>query len=319
MKKWIAWAAAVLVAAAMLLPVSAVDNRIVYAEDFDDVPDFSSLGWTVIDGNTATWMIEDGKLLVDNLAGGRDSYVVMVPDSIMRTVIEDDYTVQYDLTYLEAGDQLRYLAVLLNFDRKTARTYNSLHIRIKGNGNWQNRNAGNWLDMDASGVDGNAPIANEQPGMTIAEMIMGVPFDNQSYALRDLTMTVRQEIDVDAGVRIYVNDIFVTGTDAEGWRLFCAIADPVSGYSEIALKAGATICGYFDNFTVATGLGIPAPETTAPPVTAPPADTAAVPETTVPQTGAADTGVGASVYALAVLLLATSASVLFKRNSAKKP
>lgn len=310
-----AWAA-LLLSAAVCLPAAAAEARIVYEENFDAVTDFSQLGWEKIESlttNTVTYTIEDGKLLIDNLSGGKDSYVVMVPETVMREVIADDYTVQYDLTYLGAGDASRYLAVLLNYDRAKGNSYNSLHIRMKGNGNWQIRKNGSWGNLDGSGVDGRLPIATTEAGQTLAQLAVGVPYDGSSYALKDQTFTVRQEIYAGVGVKIYVNDIFITGTSDEGWQEFMSIADPVSGYSEIALKAGATIRAYFDNFVVATGIGIPEPEpeTTAPPETVaapeePPAETTAEKKT--------DITVGAPVYTIAVMLLAAAIAVLIKNQ-----
>ncbi|MBQ8396900.1 MAG: hypothetical protein IJX53_01720 [Clostridia bacterium] len=314
MKKLLAACAAALVSLTALLPAAAADPRIVYEETFDTVTDFDQLGWEKIGTNATSYTIEDGKLLIDNLATGKDTYVVMVPDSLMRAVIADDYTVQYDLTYLDAGDAARYLAVLLNYDRAKGNTYNSLHIRIKGAGDWQTRRDGTWMTLDTGGVDGRQPIATSTASQTIAELAVGVPFDGKSYALKDQTFTVRQEIHVGEGIKIYVNDVFITGTTADGWQNFMSIADPTTGASEIALKAGSTIKGYLDNFVVAAGIGIPepAPETTAAPETAAPAEEA--PAETEAPTKMSDITVGAPVYAIAVLILATLAAVLVKRQ-----
>lgn len=317
MKKVLSICAAMLAAMTAIMPVSAVEPRIVYEENFDTVTDFAQLGWEKVGNNTATYAIEEGKLLIDNLSGGKDSYVVMVPDSLMRSVIADDYTVQYDITYLDAGDAARYLAVLLNYDRAKGNTYNSLHVRIKGAGDWQTRRDGTWITLDTGGVDGRQPIATTNASQTLAELAVGVAFDGKSYALKDQTFTVRQEIHAGEGVKIYVNDMFITGTTDQGWQDFMSIADPTTGASEIALKAGATIRGYFDNFVVATGIGIPepAPETTASPeMTAPVEETPA--ETEEPAK-TPDITVGAPVYAIAVLILVTVVAVMVKTQRKK--
>ena len=315
MKRFLGSLCAVLLAGGMMLPAVAAEGKIVYEERFETVTDVNQLGWEFMSGSTMVCTIEDGRLLVDNMAGGKDSYAVMVPDVLMREVIAGDYTVQYDLTYLDAGDSARYLAVLLNYDRVKRNSYNSLHIRIKGSGDWQTRRDGSWFTLDTGGVDGRQPIATKTASQTLAELAVGVPFDGSSYALKDQTFTVRQEVHAGVGVKIYVNDVFITGTTEAGWKDFMSIADPTTGGSEIALKAGATILAWFDNFVVATGIGIPVPETTGAP------ETAAVPTETAPQTEAptesapqADITVGQSVYCLALLGLGALIAVLVKRR-----
>ena len=321
MKRFLRVFCAFLLAGGMTLPGFAAEGEIVYRENFDTVTDLNQLGWEVMSDSTMTCTVTDGQLLVDNLSGGKDSYMVIVPDVLMREVIAGDYTVQYDLTYLDAGDANRYLAVLLNYDRAKRNSYNSLHIRIKGSGDWQTRRDGTWITLDTGGVDGRQLIGTQTADQTLAELAVGVLFDGSTYALKGQTFTVRQEVHAGEGVKIFVNDVFITGTTAEGWSNFMSIADPVTGGSEIALKAGATIMALFDNFVVATGIGIPAPETTAAPETAEP-PVRVEPAVTAPDEPAAesvDGAVGPSVYFLALMGVGTFIAVRIKRQAAGKP
>ncbi len=305
--------AALLAALALTLPASASGGKIVYEQNFDSVADFAALDWDIVESltsNTAKYSIESGQLLVDNI-GGHDSYAVMVPEDVMRSVIAGDYTVQYDITLLEGGDTSRYLAVLLNYNRQTGKDYNSLHIRIRGSGDWQTRRNGEWITLDTAGVEGRPPINTGAGGQALAEAAVGVPYGDT--ALIGQKLHVRQEITAGAGVRIFINDVFVTGTDEKGWQDFMSIADPIQGASEIALKAGGSVKASFDNFVVATGIGIPEPEpeTTAAPVTEAPV-TEPAPETAPAKVP--DIAVPASVYAGAALGLAAVVAVLVKKK-----
>ena len=162
MKKALTLALAIMMIAAMLvMPTSAAVEKVgvVYRENFDTIKTFEDLGWEKIESLTTctgSWTIEDGKLLVNNLKDAdknpspKDSYYVVVPDKIMRGVIANDYTVQWDMQYLEAGDAARYLVLLLNYDREMGNTYLSFHFRPKGYADFQTRLFGSWTTIDTS-------------------------------------------------------------------------------------------------------------------------------------------------------------------------
>ena len=251
--------AAVLAAGTMVLPTAAADGDIVYLQTFDDVASYDDLGWEIVETlttNTSTYTIENGALTVDNL-GGNDSYTVVVPASVMDEVNEGDYTVGYDFTLLESGDTARYLAMLLNYDREVGNTYNSLHMRMKGYADWQNRFVGTWSsNMDTAGGYQGLPLFTDQTAdNSISARLFGLPFDAAQNVIAGKTIRYEMRVSNSGGyVEVYMNGVLISGTDEAGWDQFTWASED---YSEICLKSGGSILGTVDNIVVAKGLGIP--------------------------------------------------------------
>ncbi|MBQ3125644.1 MAG: hypothetical protein IJC15_01120 [Clostridia bacterium] len=354
MKKALTLILAVMMIAAMLVVPTgaAVDKQqVVYRQTFDDVKTFEDLGWEKIETLTTctgSWTVQDGALLVDNLKSDanpsqKDSYYVAVPDSIMRGVIANDYTVQWDMTYLDAGNAARYLVVLLNYDREMGNTYLSFHFRPKGYADFQTRLFGSWTTIDTSGsTEGTITrpkAANTDPanGDPICKYIWGKDYvDADTKLIMNEKMTIRMEVHHGKCVKVFMNDKFVTATDDAGWETLSMFNGYEDGYSEIAIKAGTTIKATLDNLIVITGIGVPesawtapietvkgpettkAPETTAAPAeTEAPADTTAAPETTPAATAESGAPVGLIIgIAAAVVVVVAVVVVIAKKKKA---
>ncbi|MGN1346086.1 MAG: hypothetical protein ACI4V1_04825 [Eubacteriales bacterium] len=258
-KAFVLLLAAMLAAGTMVLPAAAEgDGEIVYVQTFDDVASFDDLGWEICESlttNTSTYTVEDGKLTVDNI-GGNDSYVIVVPASVMDEVNKGDYTVGYDFTLLEAGDTARYLAMLVNYDREIGNTYNSLHMRMKGYADFQNRFAGTWssnLDLTSGYQD--LPVFTSKDDGAISNRLFGLAYNEAEMVIANLPIRYEMRI-CNSGqyVEVYMNGVLISGTDEAGWDQFTWASED---YSEICLKSGASILGTVDNIVVAKGLGIP--------------------------------------------------------------
>ena len=250
--------AAVLAAGTMVLPTAAADGDIVYLQTFDDVASYDDLGWEIVETlttNTSTYTIENGALTVDNL-GGNDSYTVVVPASVMDEVNQGDYTVGYDFTLLESGDTARYLAMLLNYDREVGNTYNSLHMRMKGYADWQNRFAGTWsANMDTNGGYQGLPLFTAKDDGAISNRLFGLAYTDAENVIAGKTIRYEMRVSNSGGYcEIYMNGVLISGTDEAGWDQFTWASED---YSEICLKSGGSILGTVDNIVVVKGLGIP--------------------------------------------------------------
>ncbi|MBQ9717934.1 MAG: hypothetical protein IJV76_08075, partial [Clostridia bacterium] len=250
--------AAVLAAGTMVLPTAAADGDIVYLQTFDDVASYDDLGWEIVETlttNTSTYTIENGALTVDNL-GGNDSYTVVVPASVMDEVNQGDYTVGYDFTLLESGDTARYLAMLLNYDREVGNTYNSLHMRMKGYADWQNRFVGTWsANMDTNGGYQGLPLFTAKDDGAISNRLFGLAYTDAENVIAGKTIRYEMRVSNSGGyAEVYMNGVLISGTDEAGWDQFTWASED---YSEICLKSGGSILGTVDNIVVVKGLGIP--------------------------------------------------------------
>ncbi len=341
-----------LIASAILVPSSAADQKIIYAQDFESVSSFSDVGWeavTVLNQPSAVMTIVDdpegGKeLLVDNmpedLTKSLDSYYVIVPESIMNDVIKDDYTVQYDLRYLDSGALRQYLAVLLNYNPATSTQYVALSIQMRGHTNYfklfidgvethLDRGGTDFGDIYRKSISCAIGAEQQEPGYAFSKVVFDLEPSNTEQVLKDKKMTVRVEVSVsDKIARVFVNDIYVTGTNgrtADGWEFFTWNTS-----SAIALKAAGNYNGThngikatIDNIVVATGIGIPA-DAFSKPADTKPAETTVAPVTTdAPVTTAAPTVTPETadstvvVLTTAVIIMAAAIILVTKRLSTK--
>ena len=125
------------------------EGTLIYSEDFDDYSSSDTdevlelLGWEKAEGlRTFTMNLElrDGKLYIDNLADtSEDSYAVVMDSDYLSKVCDQDYTYEYDVTYLTRGNTSRYVSLLCNYDGKD--NYNTVDMRIRGDGYNQVRRA----------------------------------------------------------------------------------------------------------------------------------------------------------------------------------
>ena len=237
---------------------TAAGGDVVYLQTFDNVASYDDLGWEIVESlttNTSTYTIENGALTVDNI-GGNDSYTVVVPASVMDEVNKGDYTVGYDFTLLESGDTARYLAMLLNYDREVGNTYNSLHMRMKGYADWQNRFVGTWsTNMDLNGGYQGLPVFTSKDDGAISNRLFGLAYDDTKNVIAGQTIRYEMRVSNTNGYcEIYMNGVLISGTDEAGWDQFTWASED---YSEICLKSGGSILGTVDNIVVVKGLGIP--------------------------------------------------------------
>ena len=261
------------------------EGIMVFYEDFDSYVNtegndavMALLGWQILntsDGalndNTGIFSIEDGALKYLNHNGGaitgKDSYVRILTDEYMAPCAQGDYTLQYDVKYIDAGNKNRYAVIILNFDGTNS--YNSAHIRIAGSGNKQVRFFGSWYTYDVAG-DYYAADTNDSDGTSsIIKKLTGADYDANVYALKDKWITIRYQANYNEGPTIYIRDNSQPGSD------FVCVSKPdpagsatfywneIDSYA-VAFKLGATIDGYLDNVAIWTGLGdMPADTSTA--------------------------------------------------------
>lgn len=240
----------------------------VYYEDFDGyLPSegndatMGQLGWKILnkaDGayndNTCTYSIRDGALFCANQ---KDSYVKILDSEYMAPAGQSDYTLQYDIKYMTAGNSSRYIVVLLNYAGYA--TYNSFHLRINGSGNNQVRLADSWKTYDVKGSEYYAAGNDTDAGSSIWKKLTGQTFDTNAYVLKEKSLTIRYQANYNEGPMIYVRDNDQAGADF----VLVSKADPsnvaqywnmIDEYA-VALKPGGEISGYVDNIAIWTGLG----------------------------------------------------------------
>ncbi|MBR7184099.1 MAG: InlB B-repeat-containing protein [Clostridia bacterium] len=247
----------------------ATKTEVLYEENFDAMKSVDELGWESISTNfapTAKFALEDGRLIIDNnVSGANTSYYVFAPSSITDKMVKDNYTVQFDMTFLDAASRDNLFSILFNYNRQTSKHYTVLYFRMRGDWNgFQNRN-NSWANLDAGGTDyvdanGNlvtrSSIITKTAGKSLSDVIFNTaPSD---MTLKDKKMTVRVEVDTQAQItRVFVNDIYLTGSNgktAGGWADF---RNAASGGTELVFRIGAGAKVAIDNVVLVTGLEIP--------------------------------------------------------------
>jgi hypothetical protein len=253
-------------------------GTLVYYEDFNNVSGnntdetVKALGWTLAEDFkkfTAILSIKDGQLHIDNLnatvGASNDSYAVVMSSDYLKNICNRDYTYQYDVTYRSAENTSRYLSMLCNYDGMN--NYNTVDIRIRGDGYNQVRRGDSWIhysddEVMLGGTDENAML----------KKLFNETFDDTKYAMADKTITVRVEMSMKDGPIVYVNGTKVStmSKNTENWGAIDAYA--------FCFKSSTMLKADFDNLMLWTGIGcepiIPSAETTAAAVAT---DTAAKP------------------------------------------
>lgn len=233
-----------------------LENFFGMADSSDSEAILKALGWNrsiyLNNGGTAKLSIVNGQLVVDNLdvdANGNavltdagdidsaDSIFTICPASIMSYIALDDFTLEYELTYLDAQENLRYAMVVTNFDGKCS--YDTMHIRVNGAGNGQTRSSGTYVNYENKKAVNYAANSDADPVLTSivnkitngAEKVKTTESTDMSkfttaqkaeYApLVGRTIKVKVEVNQLAGQKLYVNDILVseTATDSNGVAL----------------------------------------------------------------------------------------------------
>ena len=140
-----------------------------YANDSDTANVMKTIGWTklLVEGNgvysesDAEFAIVDGRLYYDNYdvdalpegdtrVRGKDSYyaIDVLNEEYMKPVVFGKYTLQYDLEYIDAGNNQRY-AVIITECSPDGQCYNSFHFRIRGKADHQCHFYGSWKTYSA--------------------------------------------------------------------------------------------------------------------------------------------------------------------------
>ena len=225
-------------------------GTLIYSENFDgmkaDDTDkaLSLLNWTKAEGLrkfTMKLSLSDGKLHVDNLdASSEDSYALMMDSEYLSKVCNSDYTYEYDVTYLDAGNTSRYVSLLCNYDGKDK--YNTVDMRIRGDGYNQVRIGDSWIHYN----DTTCPL-RATDDTAIINQLFGTKFDSNGMLLKNKTVTVRVETSIKNGPTVYVNGIKASDMQAnkDKWNTIDSYA--------ICFKASKLIKADIDNIRIWTG------------------------------------------------------------------
>lgn len=278
------------------------EGTLIYSEDFDDYSSSDTdevlelLGWEKAEGlRTFTMNLElrDGKLYIDNLADtSEDSYALMMDSDYLSKVCDQDYTYEYDVTYLDAGNTSRYVSLLCNYDGKD--NYNTVDMRIRGDGYNQVRKGDSWIHYNNT----TCPLRSFGDDAIITQ-IFGDKFDENGYLLKGKTITVRVETSIDDGPTVYVNGINASEMEAntDQWNTIDSYA--------ICFKASKLIEAEVDNLRIWTGL-------TDEPLEPVAEDTAEATDSTAAAPQTSD-----MVYAAAALALVSAAAIVAVKTKRK--
>ena len=236
-------------------PADLPAGTLIYFEDFENAKGddtdstLRSLGWTKEEGLrdfTAIFTIEDGHLHIDNLdetvGESQDSYAGIMSSDWLANFTQGDYTYQYEATYRAAENTYRYVSLLCNYDG--VNNYNTVDIRFRGDGYNQVRRGDSWIHYS----DDEVPMGDTgDEGM--AAKVFGIEYDENEYALKDRTFTVRVEMIKDKGPRVYVDGVFVSEMikNEENWGDIPA--------SAICFKTSTKLRSDIDNIMVWAGVG----------------------------------------------------------------
>lgn len=234
-------------------------GTLIYYEDFeglettDTLDTVNALGWQICENFTkhsARYSISNGKLITDNLdfGGGvsTDSYAIIKSSELMKPFCTNDYTYQYDVTYLDqTSDNYRYVSLLCNYTGTNV--YNTVDLRIRGDGYNQARFGGSWPHYSSDSWTLNAQGKN-----SLLYKLYGEEFTANStiLGLKNKKATVRVEMSMAKGPRVYVNGMLVSEMDqnTQNWGAIDAYA--------LCFKSSRDIKAEIDNIMVWTGCGV---------------------------------------------------------------
>lgn len=225
-------------------------GTLIYSEDFNSIKAddtdtaLSKLGWSKAEDLrkfTMQLSVSDGKLHVDNLdAASEDSYALIMDSDYLSKVCNSDYTYEYDVTYLDAGNTSRYVSLLCNYDGKS--NYNTVDMRIRGDGYNQVRLGDSWIHYN----DSTCPLRATDDS-AIINQLFGTKFESEGMLLKNKTVTVRVETSIKNGPTVYVNGIKASEMKAntDKWNTIDSYA--------ICFKASKLVKADIDNIRIWTG------------------------------------------------------------------
>lgn len=234
-------------------------GTLIYSEDFEGISASDTdkalklLGWSKAEDLrkfTMKLSIADGKLYVDNLdESSEDSYALIMDSDFLKKVCNADYTYEYDVTYRDAGNTSRYVSLLCNYDGKD--NYNTVDMRIRGDGYNQVRRGDSWIHYN----DTVCPL-RATDDTAIVTQLFGDKFDENGMLLKDRTVTIRVETSIENGPTVYVNGIKASDMQAnkDQWNTIDSYA--------ICFKASKLIKAEIDNIRIWTGMSDKPIETT---------------------------------------------------------
>ena len=249
-------------------PSAFQPGTIIYHQDFDGITandndsTMAALGWQINTNlnkkNTASYSVHDGRIFVDNLsASSVDGYAVIKDSNEMKAYCTNDYSYQYDVTYREANtNNFRYFSLLCNY-LEGSNYYNTVDVRIRGEGYNQSRRLGAW---DHYSSDFSWPLEGTYTN-SMMYLLHGLGYDptkngtgnaGDYYNMTNRTITVRVEMSVTNGASVYVNGMLVSKMDInkQNWAFLSTNA-----YA-ICFKTSTRLRCEVDNIMVWQGCGV---------------------------------------------------------------
>ena len=287
-------------------------GTLIYYEDFDDISAtdtdaaLSALGWEKSEGFkdfTAILSATDGYLHIDNLdatvGASNDSYAYVLDDAYCANFVNQPYTYQYEVTYRDAENSYRYLSLLLYYNGMD--TYNTVDLRIRGDGYNQLRQGSDWPHYNSD----DCPLGSHGDDAIITTLY-GITFDENVMARQDKTVTIRVEVHPENGCTVFIDDVLVSKMEQNEdlWPEMTANA------SAIAFKTSTKLLADFDNLMIWTGNGVDPDLTVLEPVVEEiPADEAPADEAPVSTPETADAGL-----AVAAAIMTAAAGVILTKK-----
>lgn len=255
-------------------PAPAPDGTLIYYENFNNRKTSSTtaladLGWTAdttangaYKNNTTNYSFRDyggsRQLYLDNnRTNCSDSYAVILTSAQMGRYHEQNYSYQYDVTYLDAGDGKRYIVLGSEYNGPF---YNSFHFRNSGYANNQVHKDGEWYTYDVSG----SYYCSYQNANSLATKLLGKTFNVNTNAFYGISVSIRYAIDWESGVTVSMR-VNTAGYPGSGkWTVVSKSSpsgaafkyfDRDAGGAALILKTGGKQNGYVDNILVWTGTG----------------------------------------------------------------
>ena len=219
----------------------------------------SALGWQINTNlnkkNTASYTIKNGRIYVDNMdSASADCYAVIRDGASMKPFCTNDYSYQYDVTYRAANaNNFRYFSLLCNY-LEGSNYYNTVDVRIRGEGYNQCRKGGVW---DHYSTDNSWPL--EATGTnSMMYLLYGKPYytpsnaTNDYYNMTNQTLTVRVEMSMSNGPSVYVNGLLVSKMDTrrDNWEFL-----KTNAYA-ICFKSSTKVKFEVDNIMAWQGCGV---------------------------------------------------------------
>lgn len=239
-------------------------GQVIYSQDFegitttDNESTMAALGWQINTNlnkkGTANYSVKNGRIYVDNMdAASVDCYAVIKDSDALKAYCTNDYTYQYDVIYRDANtNNFRYFSLLCNYV-VGSNYYNTVDVRIRGEGYNQARKGNAWphyndtvCPLRGTGTNSMMYLLHGQPYIQPANnSVLYYPMTNRS-------ITVRVEMWREKGPTVYVNGMLVSEmlANTTNWP---ALRD--LSYA-IAFKTSTRLRCEVDNIMVWQGCGV---------------------------------------------------------------